>query len=439
MDTFNFRQELAERRRNFFKQISENSVAILFNTSLAIRNGDGEYPFRPSSNFYYLTGFEEPGAVAVFIPGRSEGAYILFHLPRDPDQERWIGKRFDNDEVCDVFGVDQAFSLLTLESQLPQLLFGKQSIFYSFEDDAAENTIHALHKKLPNYSRTGSLFPTHLQNISPLIHELRLYKSDHEIELMRKAAQISVKGHQQAMRTCRPGMFEYQIEAELVYAFYQGGARFTAYPSIVASGNNACTMHYHSNTATLKSGDLVLVDAGAEYHFYASDITRTFPVNGKFTDYQRAIYNLVLAAQLAGIAEIKPGNPWNKAQLTIAQVITEGLLELGILKGNLESLLEQKAYQRFYIHNSGHWLGLDTHDPGNYQQGNHWRPLEPSMVLTVEPGIYIPHDYSDVDKNWRGIGIRIEDDVLVTSDGHEVLSQNLIKSAEEIEDWMSVI
>lgn len=428
-------QEFAKRRKQFFKCLDTNSIAVLFNASLAIRNGDGEYSFRPASDFYYLTGFEEPDAIAVFIKDQTNNTYLLFHLPRDPKQEQWVGRRFDDEEVCQLFGADKAYSLDLFESKLLALLSEKSRIFYAFGNAASANKVDALCKKLP-VSRLKSTLPKQFENISPFIHELRLRKSDYEIAQMRFAAQVSVKGHQRAMRVCAPGLFEYQIEGELVHAFYQEGARFTAYPSIVAGGPRACIMHYHANTAALKDGDLLLVDAGAEYQFYASDITRTFPVNGKFTERQREIYDIVLAAQLAGIAEVKPKNPYGKVQDAIVSVITEGLMQLGILKGNLESLIEQKAYQRFYIHNSGHWLGLDTHDVGDYQIDSQWRLFEPSMVLTVEPGIYISEGDETVDPAWRGIGIRIEDDVLVTAGGNEVLSEGLVKAPEAVEAYM---
>jgi len=429
--------EIALRREKLFSCLGENSIAIVFNGSVMMRNGDCEYPFRPSSDFYYLTGIEEPNAVAVFIPEHFEGEYFLFNLPLDPERERWTGKRIGQEKACEIYGADQAFPIETLENQLAKLFTGKKTIFYAFDDPVAEQIVHSVLKNLPQHSRTRSLMPGQLENISPIIRELRLLKSDDEIALMRKAAQISVQGHQQAMRACQPGLFEYQLEAELKYAFMQQGAKFEAYPSIVASGANACVMHYHANTAKLENGDLVLIDAGAEYDYYASDVTRTFPVNGTFTEPQRKIYEIVLAAQLAGIAAVRPGNDWSNIHITIARTITEGLVDLGILTGNIDDLLDQKTYQRFYIHNFGHWLGLDTHDPCEYQYEGNWRLLELGMVFTIEPGIYIPDEYTDVDPIWRGIGIRIEDDILVTPGGSEVLSQGLAKSIEEIEILMA--
>lgn len=429
-------QEFAERRKKCFAQLGANSLAILFNGSPALRNGDIEYPFRPSSDFYYLTGLEEPDAIAVFAPDRPEGEYILFNLPANPEQERWTGKRLGQERACTVYGANQAFSLDAFENEITKLFSDKKTIFYAFDDPLAETKIHALVKNLPKHTRFSSSIPRRFENISPILHELRLFKSEQEIHWMREAAQISVKAHQQTIKICRPGLFEYQLEAELKYVFTQNGAKFEAYPSIVANGNNACTLHYNDNSGKLKDGDLVLVDAGCEYQYYASDITRTFPVNGKFTDAQRKIYQVVLDAQLAGIAEAKPGNPWNHIHTTTTRVVTEGLVKLGILQGSIETLLEQKAYQRFYLHHFGHWIGLDTHDPSNYQIDGNPRLLESGMVLTVEPGIYIPHEYEDVDPKWRGIGIRIEDDVLVTDHGPDVLSKGLAKSIEEIEALM---
>jgi len=429
-------EELKLRRQKFFDHLNDDSIAILFNASIVARNGDTEYPFRPSSDFYYLTGFEEPDAIAVFIPKRAEGEYILFSLPKDPEQERWTGKRIGQEEACTLYGAKQAFPLHEFENALVKLSLDKKNLFYVFDDPIAENKIRALFNVMSKHSCKNNFMPQRFENVSPIIRELRLFKSNYEITLMRQAAQISVMAHQKAMQVCQPGLFEYQLEAELEYTFTQQGAKFEAYPSIVAGGSNACILHYNHNMAELKNGDLVLIDAGCEYEFYASDVTRTFPVNGKFSEPQKKIYDIVLAAQLATIAEIKPGNSWGNLQSTTAHVITKGLIELGLLKGDINALLEKKAYQRFYMHRFGHWIGLDTHDPSDYKQGGNWRLLEPGMVLTVEPGIYIAPPYDDIDPIWRDIGIRIEDDVLVTVDGSDVLSKGLAKSIDEIEDLM---
>lgn len=429
-------KELRLRRKKFLHQLDQDCIAVLCSGTLVTRNADTEYFFRPSSDFYYLTGFEEPDAVAVFIPGQADNEYILFNLPKNAEQERWTGHRVGQEQACSVYGANKAFPLEQLEEELIKLFSSKKTIFYAFDDSIAEKKVRSIFEKLPKHSRTNESLPQRVENISPVIRELRLFKSDYEISLMRQAAQISVKGHQQAMKACQPELFEYQLEAELKYVFTQEGAKFEAYPSIVAGGNNACILHYNTNTEKLKDGDLVLIDAGCEYEYYASDITRTFPVNGKFTDAQRKIYQIVLDAQLAGIAEIKPGNSWTMIQTATAHTITKGLLELGILRGDLDTLINEKAYQRFYLHRFGHWIGLDTHDPSHYQVDGKPRLLEPGMVLTVEPGIYIPHEYDDVDSIWRGIGIRIEDDVLVTADGSDVLSKGLAKSIQEIETFM---
>jgi Xaa-Pro aminopeptidase len=347
--------------------------------------------------------------------------------------EQWTGKRFNPEEICQLFGATQAFSSNTFEKKLISFLSEKYTIFYEFENALATQKIQAIFNKMAKHAKKNSLLLGSFENLSPLVQELRLFKSEYEISLMRTAAQISVQAHKNAMRACRPGLFEYQLEAEILYTFMQQGARFAAYPSIVGAGNNACTLHYNSNSAEIKKTDLVLIDAGAEYTYYASDVTRTFPASGKFTSAQRVIYDIVLVAQQSAIASIKPGSPWNQAQEIITRIITEGLLDLGILKGNIDTLIETKAYFPFYPHNSGHWLGLDTHDPSTYQYNKNWRLLEPGMVLTVEPGIYIPENCESVDPRWRGIGVRIEDDVLVTEVKHEILSQGLPKEVEEIE------
>lgn len=431
------REELSLRQQRFFQTLLPNSIAILFNGAEVHRSADTEYAYRPSSNFYYLTGFEEPNAIAVFIPKTKGGDYFLFHLPRDLSAEQWTGKRLDSEEVCRLYGPTQTFSSLLFEEELTKLVAGKQAVFYEFNHDIAAKTVKNIFKNIPKNTRTRTQIPRRLENISPIVQEMRLIKSEFEISLMRKAAEISVEGHKKAIRACRPGLFEYQLEAELIYSFMQQGARDCAYTSIVGSGDNGCTLHYIANNAQIQPNDLVLIDAGAEFGYYASDITRTFPANGKFTAEQQAIYNIVLTAQEKAIASIKPGSPWNTAQEIILQTITEGLKELGILKGNVTDLIEKKAYLPFYPHNSGHWLGLDTHDPSDYQINKKWRPLEPNMVLTIEPGIYIAQDCDTVDSKWRGIGIRIEDDIVVTAKGYDVLSTNLPKSVEDIEEMMA--
>lgn len=426
-------EELSCRRQKFFQTLRPDSLAVLFNPPETKRTGDTEYAYRPSSNFYYLTGFEEPGAIAIFIPNLCDGDYFLFHLPRDPEIEQWTGKRSSAEEICQQFGPNQAFASDMFEKKIISLLSEKQTIFYEFESPLATQKIQAIFNKVAKHAKSSSPAPRSFENLSPIVQELRLFKSEYEISIMRKAAQISVEAHKKAMTVCRPGLFEYQLEAEILYSFMQQGARFAAYSSIVGAGNNACTLHYNANSAQVKKDDLILIDAGAEYAYYASDVTRTFPASGKFTSAQRAIYEIVLTAQQSAIADIKPGNPWNQAQTSIARIITEGLVDLGILKGHIDDLIEKKAYLPFYPHNSGHWLGLDTHDPSDYRYNKEWRLLEPGMVLTVEPGIYIPENCESVDPKWRGIGIRIEDDVLITQTHHEILSHGLPKAVEEIE------
>ncbi|MBS0357855.1 MAG: aminopeptidase P N-terminal domain-containing protein, partial [Proteobacteria bacterium] len=384
-----------------------------------------------------LTGFSEPEAVAVFIPGRSEGEYILFNRKRNPEQEIWVGHRAGQTGALEQYGADEAFPIEQLDTKLPELLRDKHKIYYTLgRSRDFDNKMTQWLEEIRKEVRRGVNAPGEISDIDQLIHEQRLIKSPAEIELMRKSAQISAAGHIRAMKTCRPGMFEYEIEAELVYEFYKHGCRATAYDSIVASDNNACILHYTENSSSLQSGSLLLIDAAGEYQNYASDITRTFPINGQFTEAQKTIYELVLKAQLAGIAAVKPDNTFNQIQETIIPIITQGLLELGILKGSLESCIEKQSYRQFYMHNASHWLGLDVHDVGNYKVNGAWRKLKPGMVLTVEPGIYIAPNTPDVDPKWCGMGIRIEDDVLVTKNGCEVLSAEAPKSVKDIESLM---
>ena len=431
--------EYAQRRQNLLNRLDKGSVAIIATNPETIRNGDGHYPYRPSSQFYYLTGFAEPEAVLVLIPGRKEGEFILFNRVRDPAQEQWTGYRAGQEGACATFGADEAFPYAELDARLPDLLQGKQTLFYSIGKNAAWDqrmmtALNSLRKRV----RQGITAPEKLQNIDELINEMRLIKSPAEIEMMRYVCEASAQAHIAAMQACKPGRYEYQLEATLRYEFGVRGCRFEGYPSIVGSGENACVLHYIENNAELKKGDLVLIDAGAEYQYYGADITRVFPVNGKFSVEQTAIYNLVLKAQLACIEKIKPGLNWAVLQETVVRVLTSGLLELEILQGDLEDLINKKAYSPFYMHLSGHWLGMDTHDVGSYRtQDGAVRNLEAGMILTVEPGLYISATIPDVDPKWHNIGVRIEDDVLVTTQGYEVLTRSAPKTVPEIEALMA--
>ena len=430
--------EYASRRKALMRQVGAGSIVILPAAAEMTRNADALFPYRQNSDFYYLTGFNEPGAVVVLIPGRKDGEYVLFNRVRDRDREIWDGPRAGQDGARKQFCANQAFPIEELEKRLPELLMGREVIHYplGFNRDF-DNILMAAVNRVRGEVRNGVQVPSQFRDVSPTIHEMRVFKSKDEIALMRKAAQISARAHTHAMFVCEPGMHEYELEAELMYEFIRNGARFAAYSSIVGSGRNSCILHYVDNNKKIDNGDMVLIDAGCELQNYASDITRTFPANGKFSAEQRAIYDLVLASQLAAIKTVKSGASWSAPQDVIVKVLTEGLIDLGILKGKRDSLIERQAYLPFYMHRSGHFLGLDVHDCGRYRIANKWRKLEPGMVLTIEPGLYISADTPGVHKRWHNIGVRIEDDILVTAKGCEVLSQDVLKSADDIEALMA--
>ncbi len=431
-------QEYAQRRKTLFEKMGKNSIAIFPSSPECVRSGDTHFAFRQNSDLYYLTGFSEPEAVAVFMTGNGNNEYILFNRPRDAFSEIWYGRRAGQEGAQKNYAVDKAFSINEFIEKLPDLLLNRETLYYAIGrnvefDEQILNGINKLRHKV----RSGVGAPINIINSEIFLHEMRLKKSTAEIETMRKAAQISVAAHIKAMKNCRPGLFEYHLEAELLHEFFSNGCRSVAYNPIIGGGENSCILHYQENNAELKNGDVVLIDAGGEYQNYSSDLTRTFPVNGKFSPEQKAIYEIVLAAQLEGIKKVKPGTSWPQIQQTMVNVITEGLVNLGLLQGHASDLIETKAYQTFYMHNSGHWLGLDTHDVGSYQINGNWRDLETGMVLTVEPGIYIAANTPNVDAKWWNIGIRIEDDVLVTKDGPDILSDGLPKDITDIQQIMN--
>ncbi len=431
-------KELKRRRKKLMDMIGSDSIAILPTASVYIRNRDVEFPFRPDSDFFYLTGYPEPEAVAVLIPDRSDGEFILFCRESDAEMETWHGRRAGLEGATDIYGADDAFPIEDMDDILPGLIEGHDRIFYNMGND--QNFDHRVMNwvnQIRGKSRTGVTAPDEFISLNHFLHDMRLYKSTHEIKLMRKAAKIAAAAHRRAMQECRPGLHEYQIEAELTHEFMQHGARSPAYPSIVGGGANACILHYTENKDQLQAGDLLLIDAGAEYRGYASDITRTFPVSGEFNRYQRQIYDLVLAAQYAAIDQVQPGNHWNDPHDAAVRVLTEGLLELGILKGDVDELIEDQSYTKYYMHRTGHWIGMDVHDVGDYKLDDEWRMLEPGMVMTVEPGLYLPAGTRGLARKWWNIGVRIEDDVLVTRNGHEVLSKDAPKEADEITDLMN--
>jgi Xaa-Pro aminopeptidase len=418
--------------------IGSDSIAILPTASVYIRNRDVEFPFRPDSDFFYLTAYPEPEAVAVLIPDRAEGEFILFCRESDEEMETWHGRRAGLDGALKIYGADDAFPIEDMDDILPGLIEGHERIFYNMGNDQNfDQRVLGWVKQIRGKARAGVVAPDEFISLNHFLHDMRLYKSQHEIKLMRQAAKISSGAHKRVMQYCKPGMHEYQLEAELVHEFMQNGAQAAAYPSIVGSGENGCILHYTENRDEIDDGDLLLIDAGAEYHGYASDITRTFPASGKFSTAQRQAYDLVLAAQLAAIEQVKPGNHWNDPHDAAVRVLTEGMIELGILKGDVDELINDHTYTKYYMHRTGHWIGMDVHDVGDYKLDSEWRMLEPGMVLTVEPGLYMPAGTKGLPKKWWNIGIRIEDDVLVTKEGNEVLSKDAPKTAKEIEELMS--
>lgn len=429
-------REYRERRCKLAKQLPEGAIAIVASGNELLRNGDAHYRFRQASDFYYLTGFNEPEAILLLVAGNEDESY-LFNRPSNPAEEQWTGKRLGQLGACEQLGMKKAFSFDDFSSQLPNFLSDKSAVYYCFGHESVLVTqiLNAL-ETVKKYVRRGIKTPESIGDLDPLISEMRLFKSEAEIELMRRANAISIAAHQRAMKACSQLDNEYQLEAELLYEFSRQGCRSVAYVPIVGGGANACTLHYTDNNQPLVKGDLVLIDAAGEFENYAADITRTFPINGRFSDDQRAIYELVLKAQKQGIACIKPGVAWNAVQQIIIRVLTEGLCELGILEGHIDTLIHNEAYKPFYMHNSGHWLGMDVHDSGRYKIDNEWRLFEPGMVLTVEPGLYISAHTDGVDERWWNIGVRIEDDILVTKDGHENLTANLIVEIDDIEALM---
>lgn len=429
-------QEYQARRKKLAEQLPTDSVAIIPAAHELLRNGDAHYRFRQDSNFYYLTGFNEPDALLVIISGK-ESQSILFNRPRNPTQEQWTGKRLGQEGAVRELGMHAAFPMASVAEELPKLFAGKSAVYYALgRNPQVEQQIVRGLNTLKDQVRRGVKAPEALCDLEGILGEMRLFKSEAEVDLMRHAARISVDAHKRAMQLCQNMEYEYQLEAELVYEFSRHGCRSVAYDPIVGSGENACILHYTENNQPLGRGDLVLIDAGGEYDNYAADITRTFPVNGIFSPSQKSIYELVLKAQKAGIAAIKPGVAWNSIQQVMVRILTAGLCELGILKGTVDELIATEAYKPFYMHNSGHWLGLDVHDCGSYKINGEWRPLEPGMVLTVEPGLYISSGMHGVDKRWWGIGVRIEDDILVTKTANEVLTAALPVDVSEIEALM---
>ena len=431
-------REIKLRRKELMAQMEPNSIALLAAAPPRVRNSDAEYLYRQNSDFHYLTGFTEAQALLALIPGRKQGEVVLFCQEKDKAKELWHGTLMGPDVARQELEIDDAFPVDDMDDILPGLIEGRDRVYYSMgKDDRFDDQVMNWVKVIRSKAKMGAHPPGEFLMLDHLLHELRLIKSTGEIKLMQQAAKISAEGHKRAMAYCRPGIKEYELEAELLYAFTRNGSRAPAYTSIVATGDNACILHYIENDAEVKAGDLVLIDAGCEYEHYASDITRTFPANGKFSPEQKAIYNIVLKAQLAAIEAIRPGVPWDEPHNISVKIITQGLVRLGILKGRPSQLIKSEAYKDFYMHRIGHWIGMDVHDVGDYKIDDDWRLLEPGMVTTVEPGIYISPSNRKVPKKWRGIGVRIEDDVLITKNGNKVLSAGIPKTVQEIESFMA--
>jgi Xaa-Pro aminopeptidase len=424
----------AQRRAKLIEQM-QAGVAVIPTATERVRNRDAHYPYRFDSYFYYLSGFTEPGAALVLMGGKKSRS-ILFCRDKDPEREVWDGYRCGPEGARERFGFDESHSLTKLDELMPKLLADQPALHYAMgTDEQWDARIVGWLNSVRSQSRSGVTAPAEIKDVRRILDEMRIIKGEHELALMRRAAQISTGAHCRAMRATRPGKKEFEIEAELIHEFRRHGAQAPAYMPIVAGGANACVLHYVENSATLKDGDLLLIDAGCELDGYASDITRTFPVNGRFRGPQKDVYQMVLAAQAAAIAAVKPGNAWDQPHDVALKVLAQGMIDLGLCKGSLDKVLESGDYKRFYMHRTGHWLGLDVHDAGDYKRDGKWRELKPGMVLTVEPGCYVRPAQDVPEKLWN-IGVRIEDDVLITTKGQEVLTSAAPKKIEDIEKLM---
>jgi Xaa-Pro aminopeptidase len=427
--------EVFRARRNRLLAQMQRGVAVIPTAPERVRNRDSHFPYRFDSYFYYLTAFREPQAVLVLIAGDQQKS-ILFCRDKDVEREIWDGFRHGTEGAREAFCVDEAHVIAKFDEMLPDLIANLPTLFHSMgHDDGFDARIVAALNRVRANARSGQHAPAEIRDVRTLIDEMRLIKDEQELSTMRSAAAISAEAHRRAMQTTRPGRREYEIEAELLHVFRRGGSQAPAYSSIVAGGANACVLHYVDNDAVLNDGDLLLIDAGCELDGYASDITRSFPVNGRFSGPQREVYQLVLAAQAAAIGEIRPGKHWDEPHDAAVKVLAQGMLDLKLLDGSLDGVLESAAYRKFYMHRTGHWLGLDVHDAGEYKLGDAWRPLVPGMLLTVEPGCYI-RAADDVPPAFWNIGIRIEDDALVTADGCELISAAAPKQIDDIEALM---
>ncbi len=440
-----------KRRIALAKKIRANTgggVAVIATASELSRNRDSEFPYRHDSDFFYLSGFEEPGATLVIKVDQNSEETHLFCRPKNPEREIWDGIRLGPEAAPKMLGVDSAHSNVELDTKLSELLADQDAVYVRLAESAeTDRRLRHWMKQVRQQARAGINPPSEFHDVEAMIHEMRLFKDVHEIEIMRRAAAISARAHIRAMQICKPGMREYQLEAELLHEFRNSGSQSVAYNSIVAGGANSCILHYRAGSTELRSGELCLIDAGCELDGYASDITRTFPVNGKFSGPQRALYDITLAAQEAAIAVTKPGNTFMQPHEAALKVLTQGLLDEKLLKltelGSLDNAIETAAYRRFYMHRTSHWLGMDVHDVGSYREQNNinadaekpWRILRPGMVITIEPGLYVP-PAEDVDEQFWNIGIRIEDDAVINDSGCELISRGAPVKADDIEALM---
>ncbi|SHM20483.1 aminopeptidase P Metallo peptidase. MEROPS family M24B [Nitrosospira sp. Nsp11] len=430
-------QAFSGRRHRLASQM-QKGVAIIPTAPERVRNRDAHYPYRFDSYFYYLTGFAEPEAVLVIVAGvdKDVSKSILFCREKNIEYEIWNGFRYGPEAAREAFEFDETYPIAKLDEMLPRLLADQPAVFCALGDDTAwDARVIGWVNHVRQQSRSGTTAPAEIRDIRLLLDEMRLFKGPEELQVMRRAAEISGGAHRRAMQNTRPGMSEYEVEAELMHEFRRHGAQAPAYTSIVAGGANACVLHYVDNNARLKAGELLLIDAGCELDGYAADITRTFPVNGKFNPAQRDLYELVLSAQAAAINAVRPGNTWDAPHNAALQVLAQGFIDLGLCHGSVDEVIQSEDYKRFYMHRTGHWLGLDVHDVGEYKRNGKWRPLQPGMTLTVEPGCYVrPAD--NVPRHFWNIGTRIEDDVAVTETGCEVLTGTAPKTVAEIEELM---
>jgi Xaa-Pro aminopeptidase len=429
---------LAKQRREQFMQRIQGAAAIFPAASMFLRNGDVEHEYRQDSDFYSLTGFEEPSAVAVFVPDHPETRFVLFVQPKDRAKEVWTGWRAGEEGARRDYLADAAFTIDQLDEELPKLIAKADTLYYRFGDAVFDERIAALMRRFQRERQRNGFGPKAIIDPAELLHDLRLVKTTDDLNLLRRAIDITSEGHIAAMHALKPGMYEYEIEAVLRYVFRKHGSPRHGYAPIVGAGANATVLHYVTNNSLIKDGDLLLIDAGAEYGYFTGDVTRTTPASGRFTKAQAEVYQVVLDAQLEAIRAVKPGATFIDAHHAAVRVLVEGMLKLGLLEGDAEKIIEEKKpFEKFYMHRTSHWLGMDVHDVGPYKVADEWRLLEPGMVLTIEPGLYIAEDLEDVEPRYLGIGIRIEDDVLVTPEGSEVLSSRVPKTIDEIESLMN--